>query len=223
MRAPGLRLSLALAVASAGGCASAGRAIGGADLEQHVLAHAGLTKLAAALATDLINRPADDPLRLSPQMAGLRGLLDAPAAQAAVAAPAMRVASVQPAAFMSPIAFRVADLAAPMPPGPALAAMQTAPAAPPPAPKKQVFAVALGKFDDAAIAASVWGELSAADPLAVKGLAPRLAAGKAGMTLLAGPIEDEDTALGRCTAFKALGVECAPAAYQGKPLAGAGA
>lgn len=223
MKAPGLRLSLVLAVASAGGCASAGRAIGGSALEQHVLAHAGPTKLAAALATDLMNRPADDPLRLSPQMAGLRGLLDAPAAQVAVTASAMHAVSVQSAAFISPVAFRVADLVAPLPPGLALAAIQQAPAAAPAAPKKQVFAVALGKFDDAAIAASVWSELSAADPLAVKGLAPRLAAGKAGMALLAGPIEDEDTALGRCTAFKALGVECAPAIYQGKALAGAGA
>jgi hypothetical protein len=35
-------------------------------------------------------------------------------------------------------------------------------------------------------------------------------------------LDDEDTALGRCTAFKALGVECAPAQYTGKALAEAG-
>jgi hypothetical protein len=159
-------------------------------------------------------------------MAGLRGFLDAPAVKLAVAAPppGRGGANPQSMAVVSPAALRLAaNIVSPVPVGPTLAIVKEAPpAAPPPVVKKQVFAVALGKFDDAFIAASVWSELASADPLAVKGLAPRLSTGKAGMTLLAGPLEDEDTALGRCTAFKALGVECAPAAYQGKPLGGAG-
>jgi hypothetical protein len=170
-----------------------------------------------------MNRPADDPLRLSPQMAGLRGLLDAPAITViAAAAPTKSGVTAWPMPLIAPVTFHLATaLALPAPAMPALATVQDAPAAPP-APKKQIFAVALGKFDDAGIAASVWSELAAADPLAVKGLAPKLSSSKAGMTLLAGPLDDEDTALGRCTAFKALGVECAPAQYTGKALAEAG-
>jgi hypothetical protein len=220
MKRAALRLSLAIAVSSAGGCASAGRAIGGPELERNVLAHAGPTKLAAALATDLMNRPADDPLRLSPQMAGLRGLMDAPAMKLAAATAPPPAA--WPVTLISPVSFTVVTAPLSLAPAAPSLAMMGAPVAPSPVAKKQVFAVALGKFDDAFIAASVWGELAAADPLAVKGLSPRLASGKAGMTLVAGPLDDEDTALGRCTAFKALGVECAPAPYQGKALGGAG-
>lgn len=222
MKAEAVRLLVALAVVPAAGCASAGRAIGGPELEKHVLANAGPTKLAAALASDLMNRPADDPLRLTPQMAGLRGLLDAPPVKAASAAPAdggLRAAAL----VSSPVVLAAVPINA-LPRAATLAIAPPAEAAAPPPPvKKQVFAVALGKFDDAAIASSIWNELASADPLAVKGLSPRLAAGKGGQTLLAGPLEDEDSAAGRCTAFKALGVSCAAAPFEGKPLGGAGA
>jgi hypothetical protein len=92
--------------------------------------------------------------------------------------------------------------------------------APPPAPT--TFAVVLGTFDDAVLAASVWRELAAADPLAVKGLTPRIVSKKgAAATLVAGPLEDKDTAAGRCTAFAALGMQCTPGAFGGKALPGA--
>lgn len=217
MKRGALHLSFA-ALLAASGCASAGRAIGGPGLEREVLARAGPTKLAAALATDLMNRPANDPLRLSPQMAGLRGLLDAPAPPATIAAQAQpRGAFAAPLAALSPVSLEAIYAPASLTAGPALA-LPAAPAARPAA-----FAVALGRFDDPAIAGAVWGELAAADPLAVKSLTPHLVTDKTGVSLLAGPLADEDTARGRCTAFAALGVECAPTPLRGKPLAGAGA
>jgi hypothetical protein len=221
MKAAALHVSFA-ALLAVGGCASAGRAIGGPELEKHVLAHAGPTKLAAALATDLMNRPADDPLRLSPQMAGLRGLMDAPVMSLAAAPQTPAVTARFAPALVAAITPRAIESLAPAAQSFALAIAAATPVAAP-APKKPVFAVALGKFDDAGIASSVWAELASADPLAVKGLIPRLSGGK----LIAGPIEDEESAAGRCTAFAALGVECATAAFGGKalpgPMSGSGA
>jgi hypothetical protein len=214
MKAAACHASFA-ALLALGGCASAGRAIGGPELEKHVLAHAGPTKLAAALASDLMNRPADDPLRLSPQMAGLRGLLDAPAMSLAAAPQKLAVTAHFTPTLVAAITPRAIEPLAQAPQSLALAIVAE-PAAAAPAPKKAVFAVALGKFDDAGIAASVWAELASADPLAVKGLIPRLSGGK----LIAGPIEDEESAAGRCTAFAALGVECATAPFGGKALSG---
>ncbi len=205
------------ALLAVGGCASAGRAIGGPELEKHVLAHAGPTKLAAALASDLMNRPADDPLRLSPQMAGLRGLLDAPAMSLAAAPQKPAVTARFTPTLVAQIRPRAIEPLARVPQSLALAIAEAPVAASAtPAPKKPAFAVALGQFDDAGIAASVWAELASADPLAVKGLIPRLSGGK----LIAGPIEDEESAAGRCTAFAALGVACATAAFGGKALPG---
>ncbi|MEJ0023133.1 MAG: hypothetical protein WDN76_06605 [Alphaproteobacteria bacterium] len=125
-----------------------------------MLAHAGPTKLAAALATDLMNRPADDPLRTSPQMAGLRGLLDAPAVTvtAAVRADEKRRRRLAVAAdlFSFVSSHHRARLASACKPDACDRAGGARGAA---GRQKQVFAVALGKFDDAAIAASVWSEL----------------------------------------------------------------
>jgi hypothetical protein len=202
------------AAAAASACAAGGPSLPAAELESYILACAPPDKLAAALTANLSQMPAGDPRRESPEMTSLRGLLQpAPKAEPALAFAASRftplafVAAPSPSAPLAAIpAFKFAALEAPAP--------AAAPAKPPAA-----FAVVLGRFDDAAMAGSVWRELSGADPLAVKGLSARLAPIKGGgVTLVAGPLGDQDSAAGRCTAFAALGMACAPGAFEGAPL-----
>jgi cell division septation protein DedD len=193
--------------------------------------------LADVLANKLKRVGSTDPVRSDPRFEKLRDALG-------VAAPVMApVASVKgkPAkgAQIAPLDLLPVNLVSPAPaltlaaapqvinanfvvapPAPAPDAEAAPKPAPPPAPT--TFAVVLGTFDDAVLAASVWRELAAADPLAVKGLTPRIVAKKgAAATLVAGPLEDKDTAAGRCTAFAALGMQCVPGAYGGKALPGA--
>ncbi len=183
-----------------------------AELEAYVLARAPTDKLATALANNLSQMPASDPRRASAE-ASLRGLLEAvPKAEPPMTFASMRFAPLAiaaapnaPASLAATPTFKFASLDAP-----------AAVPAPP-----SVFAVVLGRFDDAAIASSVWRELAGADPLAVKGLSARLAPIKGGgVTLVAGPLSDRDSAAGRCTAFAALGMACTPGAFEGAPLAG---
>ena len=149
--------------------------------------------------------PANDPRRNDPQIVALRNALTG------APAPSRNIALLQ-----GPVAapVQVAMAAAPATLKITLAAEKAAPT--PPAPS--AYAVVLGTFDDAALAGSVWRELAAADPVAVKGLSPHLLTAKGQVTLLAGPLADRDVAAGRCTAFAALGVQCAPGAFGGKPL-----
>jgi hypothetical protein len=221
MIAPSLRFGIVLAAAaSAAGCASPR---GGTALQDFVLAHAEPAQLAEALTKQLARLPADDPRRADPKVAALRGLLEGAPAVMMAAAPPIETA-VQPVALLArleaggaiPLA-TAADIPQPLtlafndPPAPLAPVIAKPPAA---------FAVVLGTFDDAALAASVWRELAAADPLAVNGLSPRLSTkkGQPGVTMVAGPLEDSEVAAGRCTAFTALGVQCTPGAYAGKPL-----
>jgi hypothetical protein len=204
------RIGKGLAVAalvSVGGCAALGARIGGHKLEAHVLARAAPEKLAAALSADLQALPADDPRRAAPQIVALRGLLE----ETDFAAHTVRFAAIEDAGIPATYALGPS-------PSPVTNTFADAPA---PVELHPSFAVVLGRFDDAAIAAATWAELAAADPLAAKGLTPRLASakGQAGqVTLVAGPLEDADTARGRCTAFAALGVACTAGAFEGKPL-----
>ncbi|MGE3302400.1 MAG: hypothetical protein AB7M12_04745 [Hyphomonadaceae bacterium] len=205
-------LSATLAIAA--GCAPVAK-LGGAPLERHVLAKAGPAKLAKALAADL-GDPGYDAFALPPEVLALRGVLDdtvrrAEAGRFPLFADALIAASDAPA----PVAALAAPTQIAPPPEAEAEAGAAAPAIAPDA--KPTYAVALGRFGDAAQALAIWRELAAADPLAVKGLAPRVAAERAGgVTLLAGPLPDSDTAAGRCTAFTALGVACAPAPFRGK-------
>lgn len=205
------------AAAAASACAAGGATLPAAELESYVLARAPADKLAAALANTLSQMPANDPRRVSAE-ASLRGLLAPVAAEPALAFAATRFAPLAPLAappvaisLASSPTFTFAALEAPAP--------VAAPAKPPAA-----FAVVLGRFDDAGMAGSVWRELAGADPLAVKGLSARLAPIKGGgVTLVAGPLADQDSAAGRCTAFSALGMACTPGAFEGAPLSSGGA
>lgn len=217
-----VRLATAMAVAAAASAvATAGQAapvaVRIADIEGYVLSHTSPEKLAAALSASLKQLPAGDPRRSSSELNTLRGLLqDRPVAGARpssqMAIPAMSFAMLAPPE-MPHAQTTVALVAAPPL---TMASVAAAPAA-----AKQ-FAVMLGRFDDAALAGSVWREISGLDPLAVKGLSANLSPIRGGgVTLLAGPLPDEDTAAGRCTAFASIGMACTPGAFSGKPLAAA--
>jgi hypothetical protein len=204
------------AAAAASACAAGGPSLPAAELEAYVLARAPTDKLATALVNNLSQIQPGDPRRASVE-ASLRGLLEA----SAKAEPPIKFASAHFALLAAPAApSGFASLVTT--PGFKFAALEAqAPAAAPA--KPSVFAVVLGRFDDAGMAGSVWRELAGADPLAVKGLSARLAPIKGGgVTLVAGPLSDQDTAAGRCTAFSALGMACTPGAFDGAPLSGGG-
>jgi hypothetical protein len=218
------RLATALATAAAvSAVATAGQAapvdVRVSDIEGYVLSHTSPEKLAAALSASLKQLPADDPRRAASEFSTLRGLLGERPVAAAKRGPQLSAPLGSFAILAQPQESHA--LAAP-----ALAALPSftmaalAAAAPAPeAPAKQ-FAAVLGRFEDAALAGSVWREISSLDPLAVKGLSANLVAIKGGgVTLVAGPLPDEDTAAGRCTAFASLGMACTAGAFSGKPLA----
>lgn len=204
------------AAAAASACAAGGPTLPAAELEAYVLACAPTDKLATALANNLSQIPPGDPRRANAE-ASLRGLLEA----GAKTEPAITVAAAHFAPLATPAApIGVASLVAT--PGFKFAALEAPSPAAVPA-KASVYAVVLGRFDDAGMAGSVWRELAGADPLAVKGLSARLAPIKGGgVTLVAGPLSDQDTAAGRCTAFSALGMACTPGTFEGAPLSGGG-
>jgi hypothetical protein len=85
-----------------------------------------------------------------------------------------------------------------------------------------IWAVEFGQFDDNALAQALWVEISAAAPDAARGLSPRVASGRDGVSLRAGPVEDREKAAALCAAFAAAGVGCTPARFVGAPLTGAG-
>jgi hypothetical protein len=227
---------LAAAALSTAGCANFHA---DKDLRNYVLADSEAAMLADVLANKLKRVGPNDPVLADPRFEKLRGALGAPAKVSpasqtkAAKADTIKAVDALPALdFVSPPNLVLAaappalDLRFVLPvstastdePG---AGPKAEPKAPPPA-APTTFAVVLGTFDDAVLAASVWRELAAADPLAVKGLTPRIVAKKgAAATLVAGPLEDKDTAAGRCTAFAALGMQCVPGAFGGKALPGA--
>jgi hypothetical protein len=237
MKAPIFRSGLLAAAAiSTAGCANFHA---DNDMRTFVLADSDPALLADVLANKLKRVSSNDPVRADPRFEKLRGALGvagpvmAPVAQVkdkpAKGAKGVAIAplGLLPVSFVSPPDLTLASapqainanfvVAAPAPVPDAEAVPK--PAAPP---APTTFAVVLGTFDDAVLAASVWRELAAADPLAVKGLTPRIVAKKgAAATLVAGPLDDKDTAAGRCTAFAALGMQCVPGAYGGKALPGA--
>ncbi len=192
------RLALALVVALAAGGS------GCAPLAQ-AQASGRAQALAAALAAQLEAVGADDPVFSSPEIGVLRGLLaETPAPPPPGEAPAVHGALTHQALALEGA-----------PSWPTLAA----PAEPPPGPlpPSVSYAMELGRFDNPFLAAAIWSELALSDPVATKGLVPRIAPGpRGGVRLLAGPFTDEDSVRGHCTAFAAMGVACAPAAFEGE-------
>lgn len=70
--------------------------------------------------------------------------------------------------------------------------------------------LALGRFADAGLARSLWGELAALDSVALMGLEAHLVANPGGdVTLLAGPLPGEAEAAERCSMIATFGVACA--------------
>jgi hypothetical protein len=204
----GWRFGAVMAAAMSASACAAEPSLRGADLDAYVLSRSQPEALAVALASRLNAMPAGNPWRNGPAIAVLRDALGEGMVELA---PASRFATLPEVAaprltnsLADAPSLKLAALALPAPPEP-----------------PTVYAVVLGRFESAGLAASVWTELAGADSLAVKGLTVKYAPIKGqgdAVTLLAGPLPDQETAAGRCTAFAALGISCSPGAFEGRPL-----